>query len=1136
MKALQFFIILLTAGLQIIHSQDRGNRFRDEVDVYSSTPQISSLLSENLISENLYTGSYHLSIPIFKGNVRGLPVNVSLDYSTNGVTVSEEGGDVGMTWNLNAGGFIARALGDKADDEKKYGSLSDNSSFYKKEMPEEDKNRYIWEVMKGHWDSKQDIFYYNILGMSGKFIIHKDSESNEKKIFQMPKTNNRISFSTDKHGINSFTIIDDKGYRYLFNESSHVSQTLFYHVLVYALIVDSGSNTTLLTIKPDVRPGDSDFYRSHWYLKEIRDYNEIPLARFSYNFVLEKYDKILARRRNQLANCAKPYKDFSYDDDRPAFDQYMPLYTTDHLALNVLSMKLKKIDLVGKGSIDFVYQNGRDDYLGGTGSILKEILINSSQNGLVKKYLLDYKLTVSSLQEDYHHSKEAKSRYFLKKLIEVSSKGNKKTHEFSYYGSLPSKLNKGRDHYGYYNNEKNSTFFPHDNPCESGANSANRKVNENYVHYGGLKKVVYPTGGFTEFEYEPNNYNFVNEEEVPNVIKTKIVSKYFEFDSENMSKEYLLHCVENYSSEVILKSEAYAEVLNTLSINLIPVIDNGGSYVRDTTRSILPMICYEMSSENLTFKQNFYFRKGLYLIKMESIGFTSDPSIAHLNLSIPKHREAYDTEKSSPYGPGIRIKEIRNYNKDNVLAHKKSYNYNFFGTKKSSGSINAKEQIYSYMYYYGSFNNSNYDKTKRSDLYRIINDMSQSPYPLSGNIFGYKNVEVKENEGISQYTFTSSIDYPTNFEKGYSFRVKPDEYWRRGLLEKIVKKNGAGKILSKTEVDNNSSWQEESFYKDYYFYRANNPFDSYHSAGLISYNMYKKDGRFETPSTYIRAPSNKLLTGASRRVKEKETMYYDNDSINTYKTFHYSPTKLILHKKCVKNSPYKFNIKLGYKSICYDYVYSNQFLNEHNVLIPSSIKTSTIEFSNPKNLTISKEAVEYKEYSNKHYHKYKLYKRKGEGENLAFPSEKDLEITYDRYDSKGNLEQYTTVRNRMPVTIIWGYNNHYPIAKIEGVKYEDIPAVKIAEIKNASNMDTDDCLSGCSESDLRNLLNSLRNYFPKTMITTYTYNPLIGVTSITPPNGQTVYYQYDDFGRLNSIKDESGSSVKDVEYHYKVIQ
>lgn len=52
-------------------------------------------------------------------------------------------------------------------------------------------------------------------------------------------------------------------------------------------------------------------------------------------------------------------------------------------------------------------------------------------------------------------------------------------------------------------------------------------------------------------------------------------------------------------------------------------------------------------------------------------------------------------------------------------------------------------------------------------------------------------------------------------------------------------------------------------------------------------------------------------------------------------------------------------------------------------------------------------------------------------------------------------------------------------------------------------------------------------------MTTYTYRPLVGMTSMTDAKGMTTYYEYDGFQRLKSIKDAEGNILKNYEYHYK---
>lgn len=65
-------------------------------------------------------------------------------------------------------------------------------------------------------------------------------------------------------------------------------------------------------------------------------------------------------------------------------------------------------------------------------------------------------------------------------------------------------------------------------------------------------------------------------------------------------------------------------------------------------------------------------------------------------------------------------------------------------------------------------------------------------------------------------------------------------------------------------------------------------------------------------------------------------------------------------------------------------------------------------------------------------------------------------------------------------------------------------------------------------------MSSLRSSLPVTsLMTSYTYDPLIGVTSITDPRGRTVYYHYDAFNRLEQVKDHEGNILNKNEYNYK---
>ena len=102
-------------------------------------------------------------------------------------------------------------------------------------------------------------------------------------------------------------------------------------------------------------------------------------------------------------------------------------------------------------------------------------------------------------------------------------------------------------------------------------------------------------------------------------------------------------------------------------------------------------------------------------------------------------------------------------------------------------------------------------------------------------------------------------------------------------------------------------------------------------------------------------------------------------------------------------------------------------------------------------------------------------------------------------DDKGNITQY---HNPFGVytCIIWGYNKTKLIAKIENATYNQVQPYE-ANLQTLSN--------GEDESAFVSALNSLRTNLRNAMITTYTHKPLVAVTSVTDPKGDTQTYFYD---------------------------
>ncbi|RYY47641.1 MAG: hypothetical protein EOO06_12090 [Chitinophagaceae bacterium] len=63
-------------------------------------------------------------------------------------------------------------------------------------------------------------------------------------------------------------------------------------------------------------------------------------------------------------------------------------------------------------------------------------------------------------------------------------------------------------------------------------------------------------------------------------------------------------------------------------------------------------------------------------------------------------------------------------------------------------------------------------------------------------------------------------------------------------------------------------------------------------------------------------------------------------------------------------------------------------------------------------------------------------------------------------------------------------------------------------------------------------IDELRLHPKNAMMTTYTYAPLVGVTSQTDVTNRTTYYEYDSFGRLFLVRDHDRNILKKICYNY----
>jgi len=188
-------------------------------------------------------------------------------------------------------------------------------------------------------------------------------------------------------------------------------------------------------------------------------------------------------------------------------------------------------------------------------------------------------------------------------------------------------------------------------------------------------------------------------------------------------------------------------------------------------------------------------------------------------------------------------------------------------------------------------------------------------------------------------------------------------------------------------------------------------------------------------------------------------------------------------------------------------------------------------------------------------------------------------FTYlDAYDEKNNIQQFHQV-NDHNIAILWGYNKTLPVAKVtnaaasqvfytsfedDGVALTDAAGENLArsgvKVWNSNTYTipasfnppagptykmsywyyngTAWVFSG--ELDfVRTIpasgtkLDEVRVYPAGSLMTTYTYAPLIGMTSECGPDNTVTYYEFDDFGRLKTVRNSDREIIKTYTYNYK---
>lgn len=707
---------------------------------------------------------------------------------------------------------------------------------------------------------------------------------------------------------------------------------------------------------------------------------------------------------------------------------------------------------------------------------------------------------------------------------------------------------------------------------------------------GGVNEFIYESNMASSFIKEPDtNHYYFDAGAYPDMTKKNesfIVSGYVEGSniytgypahnySDNNSKTYIKEIdISKYEKKFEMKLNYYSTFkASTFSNNLLPealhatlsiyYYDDNNAKIYWIQGSEMPSEGYtsyfhKFNNQNVPSKKIYIEIKHTYWGGLGSGNISSSSIPYSSNFNIEWDERKPNTENTNFYGGGLRIKEIRSY--DNNGAYKSSLKYNYLkedGKTSSGVMFNVPIYVSNTRIGYNEPTNCQYGMgTAATAIAHDGTEISVNPVisgmNTKGKSVGYSRVEVRKvdfnnnTNGKEIFEYYIEPPYPTgdnllsnNETTTAKYEFLENRDWRNGNLSKHSVFDENGSIIKKTEKEyylngppNISSTIILQNQVKTLLYRLIPPVDYVfgdffrYPIQLPSIGSGRASG-FYSDLIGIENVSGRQLpiytfhADAFLLKEDKTTEYFNGKEVITKTQYEYNDLAFpLLNTDKITTFPDNSVLKTKYQ-----YSSVNQFLADQNFIsIPLESTVSKIIGGISK--VLSKTEVIYPSNSSQALQTNGLILPLSVKSYDLSNNSANAEVLFDKYDGKGNLLQYRTKEN-IPVSIIWGYNQTRPIIKIEGAQYNDVE-------NNSLILAARDFSNNNNNTQLLQVFNnignnsSLINY----QITTYTYNPLVGVTSITPPSGHKEFYEYDSFNRLKAVKDINSKILKEYTYNY----
>jgi len=441
-----------------------------------------------------FNGLPDITIPIFTIKDGDITVPITLSYHASGTRVSDVSGFVGLGWTLEAGGMISRVINGVPD------GIPDGHPMATFSVPATLANGVnmssSWQDFKymeeGIYDHEYDIYSYNFLGKSGKYII----QNGVPFIFQQ-KDNLKFSAAS------LTSLFDEDGIQYSFGAGGYSGL--------------NGSNAVEFQDYQDRYSQKSAI--STWHMTNISSsqhpgasvsftYQDGPTYQFDQNnsqFILDDFWSPLPNLDGD-----PPYHDWNdFQYSRPNIGSGLTQTST---WVRNFTMDIQQINF-SSGKVVFNQDPST--------KMLSSVNIYDINNNLIKTVTLNIVpfLTHSTALNEL-------SNYKLQSLSFNDVQNNSiETYSFNYnaediYDARPvaSLSTAGKDYWGFYNGNDGRThdlswyptiytlddsgFFPYS--FSTPFTSVDKSPSEYYTKVYTLNKITYPTKGYTTFDYELN--------------------------------------------------------------------------------------------------------------------------------------------------------------------------------------------------------------------------------------------------------------------------------------------------------------------------------------------------------------------------------------------------------------------------------------------------------------------------------------------------------------------------------------------------------------------------------------------------------------------------------------------------------